>query len=127
MSPLPRSVLLTILVSVLATLGTQASGPPDFVPDGTFTGSALTGWRSVGAADWRAENGEIIGRPKSGAGGGWLVMDKSFEDLQWFANIRCEGACRAGVLLRATPTPGGGLKGVYVSLTDGDFASYRVT
>ena len=127
MSTLPRSVVLTVLVTTLTTLGTRAAGPPDFVPDGTFTGSALTGWRGVGAADWRAENGEIIGRAKPGTGGGWLVMDKSFEDVQWFANLRCDGSCRAGVLLRATPTPAGGLKGVYVSLTDGDFASYRVT
>jgi hypothetical protein len=54
-------------------------------------------------------------------------MDKSFEDALWFANLKCTGSCAAGVLLRAVQTPDGGMKGVYVSLTDGDFASYRVT
>jgi hypothetical protein len=116
-----------IIVVTSAALGTRAAGPPDFVPDGTFTGSSLAGWRVAGAADWKAENGELVGRAKPGSKGGWLVMDKSFEDVQWFANIRCTGVCAPGVLLRATPTPDGGMKGVYVSLAEGDFASYRVT
>ena len=45
----------------------------------------------------------------------------------FYTNLRCEGTCKTGVLLRAEKTPDGGMKGIYVSLTDGDFASYRVT
>jgi hypothetical protein len=116
---------MTLVVAMV--FGVRAAGPPDFVPDATFTGSSLSGWRPVGAADWSAENGEIVGRPRPGSAGAWLVMDKSFEDVQWFANIRCTGACKAGVLLRATPTAEGGMKGIFVSFADGDFASYRVT
>lgn len=42
-------------------LGARAEDPPNFKPDGAFKGSALTGWRSAGGADWTAQNGEIIG------------------------------------------------------------------
>jgi Domain of Unknown Function (DUF1080)/FG-GAP-like repeat len=116
----------TSLVLALMTLGLRAAEPPDFLADGTFTGSSLKGWHVVGQADWSARNGEIVGRPTS-AGGGWLVMDKAFQDLQFYANVRCEAACRTGVLLRAEKTPEGGLQGIYVSYADGDFVSYRVT
>ena len=112
---------------VVAVFGARAAGPTDFVPDGTFSGSSLSGWQVVGPAEWTAQNGEIAGRAKPGGGAGWLVMDRSFEDVLFFANIRCTGSCQPGVLLRATRTPDGGMKGVYFSLADGDIAPYRVT
>jgi len=102
-----------------------AAVPPAFVPDSTFQGSSLKGWHVLGQADWRADKGELIATPKN-AGGGWLVLDKSYQDVQFFASFRCSGSCRTGVLLRAEKT-GSGMKGVYVSLTQGDLASYRVT
>ena len=80
----------------------------------------------LGQADWKAQNGELVGRPTSEAGG-WLMMDKPFQDLQFYANVRCEAKCRTGVLLRAEKTADSGLKGVYMSYADGDFVSYRVT
>ena len=50
-------------------------------------------------------------------------MEKSLQDLQFFANLRCQGPCKAGVLLRAEKTADGGMRGIYVSFADGDFAS----
>ena len=41
----------------------------NFVPDVTFKGSVLTGWHKLGDADWRADQGEIIGAPKHESGG----------------------------------------------------------
>jgi 3-keto-disaccharide hydrolase/FG-GAP-like repeat len=114
------------VVAMAAAPGAQTGDPPDFKADGIFKGSALTGWRVVGQADWKAENGELVGRAKSDAGG-WLLMEKSFQDLQFFANLRCQSPCQAGVLLRAEKTADGGMRGIYVSFADGDFASYRVT
>ncbi len=118
---------LTAIAIATITLGIRAADPPAFKPDATFKGSTLTGWHTVGQAQWRAENGELIGRASAGGNGGWLVMDKSFQDLMFFANLKCDGACKTGVLLRAEKTPDGGMKGLFVSLTDGDFASYKVT
>lgn len=115
----------TTAVAALLVAALCAAVPPSFVPESTFQGSSLKGWHVLGQADWRAEKGELTGTPRS-AGGGWLVLDKSYQDVQFFASFRCTGACRVGVLLRAQKTENG-MKGTYVSLTQGDLASYRVT
>ena len=107
---------------VPALLGSAASR--NFVPDHAFTGSALTGWKPLGAAAWRAQNGEIIATPN---GGGWLVADRAYQDVAFSASFRCADGCSAGVLLRAEQTPDGGLKGIYASLVADDLVSYRVT
>ena len=99
---------------------------PTFTPDATFKGSSLTGWHALGQADWRAQNGEIVGTAKQGGDGGWLVLDRSYQDVGFYASFRCAGGCKTGVLFRAEKTPEG-MKGVYVALTDGEVASYRVT
>src|SRR3954453_22465763 len=92
----------------LFALAMIAAGPADFVPDGAIKGSALTGWHKLGPAEWKAENGEVIVSP--GAGGGWLVLDKGYQDVEFFLNFRCSGTCSTGVLVRAAKTPEGGLK-----------------
>src|SRR4051812_27995985 len=84
----------------------------DFQADWNFRGSALTGMSQLGDAAWTAENGEIVGKPKSAAGG-WLLLEKSLQDVQFAASYKCTGGCRPGVLLRAEKTPSG-MKGVFV-------------
>src|SRR5688572_11820018 len=118
-----RSLSFVIVVSTLAVLSLDAAGPT-FRPDVVFRGSSLTDWTPFGDAQWKAENGEIVGTPKQ-PGGGWLVLDKSFQDVAVFTNVTCTGGCKAGVLLRAEKTSTG-LKGIYVSLTEGDLVSYAV-
>ena len=99
-----------------------ASTRGTFVPDWTFKGSTLAGWHVLGAADWKAIDGELVGTPKS-AEGGWLVLDKSFQDVEFGADFKCIGGCRTGVLLRAEKTATG-MKGVFLSLDDGDVGGY---
>jgi len=53
------------------------------------------------------------------------VLDKGYQDIAFYAGFRCEGACKTGVLLRAEKTADG-MKGVYVSLAEGDVAAYDV-
>jgi Domain of Unknown Function (DUF1080)/FG-GAP-like repeat len=113
-----------VLAGVLLGVSMPHAGPPHFIPDVVFTGSSLTGWKALGGAEWRANDGEIVGTPKPG---GWLVLDKSYQDIEFFASFRCAPGCKAGVMLRADKAPDGGLKGVFVSLTEGDLASYQVT
>src|SRR6185436_1357855 len=114
--------LLTIAALSIASLLYAAS--PNFIPDVTFKGSSLAGWHPLGSAEWRAENGEIIGTPKD-ENGGWLLLDKGYQDIAFYSGFRCSGACKAGVLLRAEKTTDG-IKGVFVSLGDGDVGSYEV-
>jgi len=107
---------------VAALASASAAAPANFEPDGTFTGSNLNGWHTLGQATWKANAGEI-----TGSGKGWLVFEKSYQDIQVEASWRCSGECRPGLLFRAEKMPDGGMKGIYVSLTAGDLASYRIT
>ena len=118
-----RTASAVVIVICALVLSINAAGPT-FRPDVVFKGSTLTGWTPLGDADWKAQNGEIIGTPKQ-PGGGWLVLDKWFQDVAVFSNVTCAGGCKVGVLLRAEKTPEG-MKGIYVSLTEGDLLSYAV-
>jgi hypothetical protein len=109
-----------------AALASVQGASRNFAPDAVFTGSTLTGWQSIGNARWRAENGEIVGTPTAPTGG-WLLFDRSYEDIAVFASFRCAPGCRTGVMLRAEKTADGGLKGIFASLNEGDLAAYRVT
>ncbi len=113
------------LIAVLLLVPVFAISPT-FIPDTTFKGSSLTGWHVLGQADWHAQNGEIVGTVKPGGSGGWLVLDRSYQDVGFRAFLRCSGGCKTGVLLRAEKTAEG-MKGIYVSLNEGEVASYRVT
>ena len=114
---------LTAVAGLLWLAQVFAVGP-SFRPDATV--KSLDGWRALGQADWKAQNGEIVGTPKPGGSGGWLVLDRSYQDVGFYASFRCTGGCKTGVLLRAEKTPQG-MKGVYVALTGEDVGGYRVT
>jgi hypothetical protein len=120
-----KRIWLAALISGIVGVTAYSAGPT-FRPDVVFSGNSLTGWTPLGQADWRAENGEIIGTPRSPEGG-WLVLDKSYQDVAFFSDLTCTGGCKAGVLLRAERTPGGGMKGVFASLTEGDLGNFAVT
>jgi hypothetical protein len=115
---------VTTMMTLAIVLAPIFAAGPSFRPDVTFTGSSLTGWRMHGDADWRAQDGEIVGVPKQ-PGGGWLVLDRSYQDVGFYASFRCTGGCKPGVLLRAEKTADG-FKGVFVSLAEGDIASYAI-
>ncbi len=69
------------------------AAPRTFVPDVTFTGSSLSDWHTVGQANWKAENGEIVGTPTS-AEGGWLVLNEPFQDLGSSRTFAARGAAK---------------------------------
>ena len=102
-----------LIAAITAALQAPVFGSgPTFTPDATFKGSSLAGWHVLGSADWRAQNGEITGAAKQGGDGGWLVLDRSYQDVGFYASFRCAGGCKTGVLFRAEKTPEG-MKGVY--------------
>lgn len=116
---------LVLLVVLLAVQMAFASGP-SFAPDVRFTGSTTKGWHAFGNASWSADAGTITGKPGD-SGGGWLVLDNSYQDISFYTEFRCDDGCETGVLLRAEKTPDGGMKGVYVSLDDSVLNTYAVT
>ncbi len=115
-----------VAMAAAATAAIIHGASKNFAPDAVFTGSSLTGWQPIGQSTWRAENGEIIGTPTA-AGGGWLLANKPYQDVAVFASFRCAAGCQTGVMVRAEKTADGGVKGVFVSLNEGDLAAYRVT
>ncbi|MFL6417112.1 MAG: FG-GAP-like repeat-containing protein [Bryobacteraceae bacterium] len=100
------------------------AAPKSFKPDHVF--ESVSGMRTIGQASWQARQGEIVATPRNSSGG-WLVLDRSYQDIEFYTEFKCAAKCDAGVLLRAEPTSDGGLKGVYVSLSDGDVDSYELT
>jgi hypothetical protein len=113
-------LVLTLLAFTGAT--SLVAVGPSFLPDVTFTGSSLSGWQTFGNAEWRAENGEIVGKPTA-ASGGWLVLDRSYQDVGVYVEYRCTGGCQTGVLFRETKDSSG-IKGTYVELSDPQIPTY---
>src|SRR5262245_2670746 len=127
MSPRSRSLAaVSGFFLAVASLLTAQGPANEFKPDTTFSGSSLSGWQPLGAADWQAQAGEIVGRPRAGGRGGWLVLDKSYQDVNFFTRFRCVAPCQAGILFRLQKTAAG-ISGVYVSLADNDLKTYRIT
>jgi Domain of Unknown Function (DUF1080)/FG-GAP-like repeat len=118
------SLLAFVVLLGAAPLLSRADGPT-FVPDAKFDGSTLAGWHTLGQADWRAENGEIVG--KGTGAGGWLLLDRSYQDTGVYTAFRCSGACDTGLLLRAQKAPDGTTKGVFVSINGNEVEAYNLT
>ena len=82
-------------VVIAAVIGVGAAGPSDFIPDATFTGSSLAGWRVVGPAEWKADNGELVGRVENLVTGasrefasGRELLESIASDLEANAEVR---------------------------------------
>jgi hypothetical protein len=120
-----RKTLISTLAAVFVLLSAIFAATRDFIPDFAFQGSSLTGWQALGHANWRAESGEITANPQT-PDGGWLMLDKGYQDVKFYTEFRCADKCDVGVLLRTEKTSEGGWKGVYVALTD-EGGSYDLT
>ncbi|MGE5487765.1 MAG: FG-GAP-like repeat-containing protein [bacterium] len=121
-----KRCIVTAVALALALLAPVSAQELTFIPDMTFKGSSLEGWHIVGDAVWQAKGGELIGTAKPGTAGGWLVLDKSYQDIQVHASFRCSGDCRTGILVRMEKMPDG-FRGVFASLNKDDLGVYNVT
>ena len=63
------------------------AAPRNFVPDFVL-GSSVAGLRTIGQASWQAGQGELTATPRNSSGG-WLVLDKSYQDVQFYTELRC--------------------------------------
>jgi 3-keto-disaccharide hydrolase/FG-GAP-like repeat/FG-GAP repeat len=124
------AVLATSMAAYSQKIPTEASSlsGPSFVPDASspdgFKASTLAGWQRLGHADWRAEQGEIVG--KGTGGSGWLVLDHSYQDTGLYVSFQCVGTCDTGVLMRLHPTTTG-MQGTYLEIREGDLKAYTLT
>ena len=111
--------ILACAVLVLPLL--HAEPGPTFLPDGTFKGSKLAGWHTLGPASWSANDGEITAK----GGEGWLVLDKPYQDSALYTSFRCTGACDAGILMRMEKRDTGST-GIMLAIEGDALVSYRV-
>jgi hypothetical protein len=118
-----RKTFLSACVALLMAMPAFGAAPT-FKPDVTVKANSLNGWHTLGNANWKTQNGEIVGTVQPG-NSGWLVLDNSLQNVQLFSDFRCTGGCQTGVLFRAEKTPTG-MKGIFVSLDPNDLNSYRV-
>ncbi|MBK5270997.1 MAG: VCBS repeat-containing protein [Bacteroidia bacterium] len=96
-----------------------------FIPDYTFKGSSLNGWHVLGDAEWKAGNGEIIGKAKPNSAGGWLVLDNGFQDIGVHTLFKSTGNSETAILFRMEKTDKG-YRGVLLSLQKDDLTPYSV-
>jgi hypothetical protein len=118
-------VILTAVAAAALSIDLGGQVTKTFVPDWTFKGSALTGMQQVGHATWRAENGEIIGTPTSPEGG-WLLLDKGYQDVQVAVAYRCAAGCTAGIMVRSEKGADG-TKGVYTVISGDERSTSAIT
>ena len=64
-----------------------------------FDGSSLNGWKTVGPAQWKAENGDLVGTVTTG--GGWLILDSVYGDTGVELTFECD-KCEPGVMIRGS-------------------------
>lgn len=94
---------------------------PTFIPDATFKRSMLSGWHTLGAASWSANNGEITAK----GGEGWLILEKPYQDSALYTSFRCTGPCNTGILMRMEKRDTG-FTGVLLAIEGNALVPYRV-
>ncbi|SEK29846.1 FG-GAP-like repeat-containing protein [Parapedobacter koreensis] len=123
------NIVITMVCAIQLSWG-QMAGETNgrglsFVPDYQFKGSSLTGWNALGTAEWQAVDGELVGKGHDTSAVGWLMLDRSFQDVTINTLVKINGDGEAGVLFRAEQTESG-MKGVLVSLKTDEAAAYGV-
>ncbi len=96
-----------------------------FQPDHSFTASSLQGLNTLGDVRWQASNGEIVGKGTTGTSGGWLLLDKPYQDVGFHAQFKTSGNSEAALMFR-TEKINDGYRGVMLSLKNGDVTPYSV-
>ena len=92
-----------MLGATLLTTLVTAQGPASRFQAGHGLQRQRTGeWTVVGDGAWTADKGEVTG--KAGPGGSWLVLDRPYQDLNFFSRFQCSSPCDAGVLFRVQAT-----------------------
>src|SRR5687768_10265759 len=77
---------------------------PKWVP--LFNGKDFTGWRKLnGSADYRIENGVIIGTSKSKSPNTFLATEQTFGDFILELNFMVEEGLNSGIQFRSASKP----------------------
>ncbi len=96
---------------------------PSFIPDGSFRGSSLAGWHTLGQADWRTDQDEITSKGTGAGGAGWRVLDRSFQAPGGGELVRqlIHNRCVAGSDVLAVDLNGNGRMDIVTSTRSGTY------
>ena len=90
-----------------------------------FDGTSLNGWKPLGSAQWKAENGDLVGTVAAN-GGGWVVLDSVYGDTGVELTFECD-KCEPGVMIRSLQQ-GNQTTGVFFELSGPNAGTlFRVT
>ncbi|NNF03866.1 MAG: DUF1080 domain-containing protein [Rhodothermales bacterium] len=102
-------VVYTVLVGILvASVGCASPDTPEASADtqsadchALFDGQSLDGWHRIGAADFTADNGMIVGRAMHGIPNSFLSSDESYGDFDLSLEFNVDEAFNSGVQFRS--------------------------
>ena len=90
-----------------------------------FDGTSLAGWHALGGADWRVDNGDLVGTVRNGAGG-WLVLDSVYGPSTLTIGFECKN-CEPSLMIRSGKV-GDRTSGVEIALSGAEVGSmFRIT
>lgn len=107
---------MLFLASTLPALAALTPAAP--APDGStgwidlFDGATLEGWTEVGGpydgdADWRVEDGVLVGTEAEGARGGLLYTEELFADFEFECDTKINSPFDSGIFVRMLPNQRG--------------------
>jgi hypothetical protein len=115
-----RTVVPLTLAALVGLLSSVHSADKD-VPEGfqpLFNGKDLEGWKVYGGKmeAWGVDKGLLF---TTGTGGGWLLTEKEYGDVELRLEYRWEkDGGNSGVALRSPPTADVSTKGIEIQLID---------
>jgi hypothetical protein len=125
-----KRFLSTVLLAGIATLSFGQEIQGDYngrnlstIPDYVYKGSSLSGWHTLGNADWKASNGIITAKANGSAS--YLISDRGFQDVQLRSLFKADATTEVGFLFRLQKTSDG-MKSYLVSIKGADIALYKV-
>lgn len=107
---------LVALLTLAACRSTAPSDAPRSEPRiELFNGRDLSGWRAVGDAVWRVEQGELIGEVGGGAQS-FLISEREFGDFTLELDLRNDGPGNSGVQIRSHQREDGRVFGYQIEI-----------
>lgn len=102
-----QSTYFSLLVAILLVAQATNAGSPEDDWVSLFDGKSLAGWtQRNGSAEYRVDDGEIIGRTKDGSPNSFLCTNRGYSDFELRFDVKVDDQLNSGVQIRST-TRGG--------------------
>src|SRR5690606_30703334 len=96
-----------------------------FIPEFNFKDSGIKDWTIIGDADWKVQDGVITGNVKPGGSGGYLMLNRSFQDVGLRTLFKPDNTGELGILFRIEKI-NDGFKGILLSIVGTEVSHFQV-